>query len=411
MEDDFNYMKRGGIQDTTSPKENVTLDCITGSDLVNLVESWVNDNPLSSYNGSNCSYDDVITFLEEEASKPAMLIYGRLFYAYFMPVVFVVGVIGNVLSINVFLSRNMRGLSGSKYILALSASDIAALVFYVLVEWLKRGLPFITHNRVMFMDITGICHGIFYFQYASRFFSAWLVVAFTLERFIGVCHPLRRRDICTEASTRRIICGLIVTSLVISIYKPALSVVQDVTRYGRVCTTDPRHQYVTFVLDSIYAVFIALVPFVFITVLNLMIVRKLVMHNKRNRLRNVVTAESVIRLEFTLILLAISICFVIFNVPYFVVWCKLFLTSKFVQLDEFEDIRKMEFFQGIFWITRAIFCFNYCINFFLYSITGAYFRQELKMLFMYNRKTSQLNQPYCRCRFTSNRSTVPSVIT
>lgn len=37
-------------------------------------------------------------------------------------------------------------------------------------------------------------------------------------------------------------------------------------------------------------------------------------------------------------------------------------------------------------ITRAVFYVNYCINFFLYSITGAYFRRELRMLFVLGRR-------------------------
>ena len=42
-------------------------------------------------------------------------------------------------------------------------------------------------------------------------------------RYIGVCHPLRRRDICTTSSTRRLVLGLILVSFTLNIFKPLLS--------------------------------------------------------------------------------------------------------------------------------------------------------------------------------------------
>jgi hypothetical protein len=54
-------------------------------------------------------------------------------------------------------------------------------------------------------------------------------------------------------------------------------------------------------------------------------------------------------------------------------------------------------------ITRTIFYINYCVNFFLYCLTGAYFRKELRMLFMYKSKNYQ--NPYHRCSVHNTSST------
>ena len=49
------------------------------------------------------------------------------------------------------------------------------------------------------------------------------------------------------------------------------------------CTAHPNHRRLSFVLDSLYAVMITFVPFVVITVFNLLIIRKLLKHNRTRR--------------------------------------------------------------------------------------------------------------------------------
>ena len=389
---------------------NASTGCLSSSDILEMVKLWAENPSMDMGNASaNCTSLDVMGWLHNQGtSKPSVFTIGRQFYAYFTPIIMVIGIIGNSLSLNVFLSKNMRSLSASTYLAALSTSDLFALVFYVMIEWLIRGIPVLyPDKRVTFMHVDGVCQMIMYLHYVSRFLSAWLVVAFTVERYIGVCHPLRRRDICTITSTRRIVLGLVIVSLILNVFKPTLSIVSDVKGWGRMCTTKADYRHLSFILDSIFAVMITLVPFVIITCMNLLIVRKLVLRNKRQRACKVITEESIIRLEFTLILLAISLCFIVFNIPYFVTWCKLFLTSKFIHLDTFQDVASFEYFQGTLWITRAIFYINYCVNFFLYSITGTYFRRELKMFFFYR---SRKYKTYIRCtRLNSSNSHISHI--
>ena len=252
-----------------------------------------------------------------------------------------------------------------------------------------------------------MCQIQLYLSYVSRFLSAWIVVAFTVERYIGVCHPLRRRDICTTSSTRRIVATTCFVAAILCIYKPALSGVYVSEKEPKYyCTTSAEHGFLSFVLDSIFAVLITIVPFVIITILNTLIIRKLFIRNKRQKAIKVVTEESVIRLEFTIILLAISFCFIAFNIPYFAVWCRLFLHSKYISNTAMEDVFDPDYWQGVLYITRTIFYINYCINFFLYSITGAYFRREVRVLFTYK---SVQRGSYSRCsRINSNSHTPQS---
>ena len=107
---------------------------------------------------------------------PLAYVSGRLIYAYVTPVILTIGVIGNSLSLNVFLSKNLRGISASAYLAALSATDLLTLAFYVTVEWLRRGLVYINPDaKVAFLEYNGICQIIMYLSYVSRFLSSWIM--------------------------------------------------------------------------------------------------------------------------------------------------------------------------------------------------------------------------------------------
>lgn len=117
------------------------------------------------------------------------------------------------------------------------------------------------------------------------------------------------------------------------------------------------------------------------------------------------TEESVIRLEFTLILLVVSFCFIALNVPYFATWLKVFLASHYISVSSFARPADLDYFRGVALITRAIFYVNYCINFFLYSITGAYFRRELRMLFVLRQQKYKYGSQKTRCTRLASSST------
>ncbi|XP_013418870.1 probable G-protein coupled receptor 139 [Lingula anatina] len=321
------------------------------------------------------------------AEQSLVFKYGRLFYAYFTPAIIVIGLCGNSLSFNVFISRSMRGLSASQYLAALSISDILVLVVYVFLDWTTRGLPFLPRNiKLDILAMNGVCHMFLYFSYSLRFISVWLIVAFTIERYIGVCLPLKKIKICSRAYARRTILTYTAVGMVISLYKPILSGVYAKEEVGvKVCTFNPEYEFVSNVLDAVFGLAITLVPFLIIAVLNVIMVHKLRMRSKRNKngMRvHCVVKENKLRLEMTLILIGLSTCFIALNLPYFAVWC----FSRYQTLNgSSNSLADLVTTRGVLYITRTIFYINYCSNFFLYSITGACFRKELLDLFRYHR--------------------------
>lgn len=155
------------------------------------------------------------------------------------------------------------------------------------------------------------------------------------------------------------------------------------------CTRNIKYEQLNFVLDSIYGITITAVPSLVILFLNIPILRRLLNWDRERTKSRLVLKENKIRLEFTVIMLAISSCFIGLNLPYFITWCKQFRQSLNPGTPTQADR-----LSGELYITKTIFCINYCINFFVYCITGAYYRREIRSMFKYylKRKNEKNNK-------------------
>ena len=201
---------------------------------------------------------------------------------------------------------------------------------------------------------------------------------------------------------------LMLLSIVVSSFKPLVSSVQS-----GVCTFNKKYHYLSYILDMIYGLIITAVPFILISVFNCLIVHRLIMTRRRHKkVRFKCQESSIVKLEFTFILLLISSCFIVLNMPYFIVWCmRILVEARAFYHGESESegaIRLENMFyvssthateynplhliriKALLYITKTIFSCNYCVNFFLYSLTGAYFRRQLRFLCL-RRGTSPQN--------------------
>ncbi len=315
---------------------------------------------------------------KQELADLQFLDTGLQFYAYLTPILIIIGIIGNTLSLIVFTSKSMRKMSVSYYLGALAASDIMVLLTAVLLEWFTIGLPkWPGGHQLSALLVEGMCQTFLFLSYAFRFLSAWLIVIFTIERYIGVCKPLRRREKCTVSFARKAIACLTAIAILISSYKPALNgVTGDIAKR---CGAKQDYDKINFILDSCYGLIITAVPFVIITSLNLLITRNLLNTRRRHKKSKFLTEENFVKLEFTFVLLIISTGFVALNLPYFVIWSKRNLKILHTMLTPGLGLHTMpDRLHGLLYITKTIFHLNYSSNFFVYSLTGAHFREQLK---------------------------------
>ena len=97
-------------------------------------------------------------------------------YAYGIPIIFVIGTCGNMLSFKVFVFTSFGKQSSSIYIAVLSISDTLFLVS-LLISWLGGG-----RIGVLYVHSPIWCQVMIYVTYVCSFLSVWYVVLIMIDR-------------------------------------------------------------------------------------------------------------------------------------------------------------------------------------------------------------------------------------
>ncbi|XP_051513380.1 thyrotropin releasing hormone receptor 2 [Myxocyprinus asiaticus] len=112
-----------------------------------------------------------------------------------------VGIVGNIMVVLVVLTTRHMRTPTNCYLMSLAVADLTVLV--------AAGLPNISES-LMATWVYGHagCLGITYFQYLGINVSSCSITAFTVERYIAICHPMRAQTVCTVSRAKRIIAGV-----------------------------------------------------------------------------------------------------------------------------------------------------------------------------------------------------------
>ncbi|KAG5273646.1 hypothetical protein AALO_G00153880 [Alosa alosa] len=112
-----------------------------------------------------------------------------------------VGIVGNIMVVLVVLTTRHMRTPTNCYLVSLAVADLMVLV--------AAGLPNISDS------LTGTwvyghagCQGITYLQYLGINVSSCSITAFTVERYIAICHPMKAQTVCTVSRAKRIIAGV-----------------------------------------------------------------------------------------------------------------------------------------------------------------------------------------------------------
>jgi thyrotropin-releasing hormone receptor len=158
---------------------------------------------------ANCSHDEAMTgvcnvTLEEDECVDAE------YYAFsysmvgtvLQSAIFVVGVVGNVLVCSVV--RRMRSMHSTTncYLVSLAVADTITLLASVPQEVLSYH---ILGDQWVWGSVG--CTLMIYLQYLGIDASALSLTAFTVERYIAICHPMKSKSICTLSRAKKIIAG------------------------------------------------------------------------------------------------------------------------------------------------------------------------------------------------------------
>ncbi|XP_040045025.2 thyrotropin-releasing hormone receptor b [Gasterosteus aculeatus] len=108
------------------------------------------------------------------------------------------GIVGNVMVVLVVLTTKHMRTPTNCYLVSLAVADLMVLS--------AAGLPTIT-DSIFGSWVFGHygCLGITYFQYLGINASSCSITAFTIERYIAICHPIKAQFLCTLSRAKKII--------------------------------------------------------------------------------------------------------------------------------------------------------------------------------------------------------------
>ncbi|XP_032930519.1 thyrotropin-releasing hormone receptor-like [Catharus ustulatus] len=111
-----------------------------------------------------------------------------------------VGIAGNAMVVLVVLRTKHMVTPTNCYLVSLALADLIVL--------LAAGLPNISEVVASWVYGYAGCLCITYLQYLGINISAWSIAAFTVERYIAICHAIKAQLLCTVSRARRIIASL-----------------------------------------------------------------------------------------------------------------------------------------------------------------------------------------------------------
>lgn len=123
--------------------------------------------------------------------------------ACFAIVIFVMGFVGNILVIIVVLKRRSMHTTTNCYLFSLALADLLLLLSAALPATAQ---PFYIRDEWPWGH--ALCSLVVFVQYLGANASALSITAFTIERYIAICHPMKAQIMCTTERAKKIIIAL-----------------------------------------------------------------------------------------------------------------------------------------------------------------------------------------------------------
>lgn len=356
-------------------------------------------------------YEDYTTFPEYKA--------GILIWKVVPPILILLGTVGNSLSILVLTRKSIRSSTTALYLTVLAFSDLLVLYSGLLRQWIR----FLFNEDVRHVSQFG-CKLNIWLVYSSLDFSAWILIAVTLERVISAWLPHNAKTVCTRKSAAAFLISIGVFVLVLNshllygmVFKTSYGITGEVEL--RKCVE----------IDDDYAVFFnktwpwidlcafCAIPFTVIVIGNCLILFKVIKSQRKTKSRIVPTIQNGTtpissssghsgskQSSMTAMLFTLNVVFLvttspvsIYNIGY-TNWIKGADLQKFAELD-------------LWWAIVNMFMYtNNSLNFLLYCLSGTRFRREVVRIFTIRKRENSSEQVRLgQSNYTRTRFDTPSV--
>ena len=314
------------------------------------------------------------SFSKEEISVPSLILS-------------IVGLLANTLVIVVIVCGSLRHSVFMTLLVVLAVADNLVLLT---TDLLQRGV--FGH---IFGQALSACRVLMYIVQSSGTMSSWMVVLISIERFTAISYPLKVHIYFSMKRSCILILCLVVFICVVKVYRLFSASIE--VRYDiPICLVSRPHERSNVIFSILDGLLYCLIPFCLITILNVMILKRL-KSKKAFRARSQVHSQSSSHRDRPLVpmMLAVSLVFAVTTFPF-----TLLLTTSLIL--ELNGIEWNENNNWVFVLAIGLSNLNHIMNFFFYCITGSVFRTEFFSLFKCKNNQHLLNSPQKRVAVSSN---------
>lgn len=147
------------------------------------------------------------TFHIHRLAAPELLIIDKVI----TPIWYFIGIIGNIISARIWLSKKMRRSNSSAiYLGAIAIVDLTFIFLHVWMELLQAwGIS--SFNKPILCEVFNVLF------LSTQYLAPLLILGFTLERFIAICFPFLRETICSVKKAFTAVIVLFAFSLLIGL--------------------------------------------------------------------------------------------------------------------------------------------------------------------------------------------------
>lgn len=285
-------------------------------------------------------------------------------YIILCPIIFLVGIGGNILAVIVLRSKSFRKIPSSRVLVSLAVVDSAVLLVGVLRVFTLS----VSHKEVRIVS-SGLCKIQSFLEFWMTHSSAWLLVLVTAMRALSLIAPLKVKVWITHKIEWICICIVLLLTFVANSYV-LYGMRLEKTEHNELVCNDNWNKSLSKVRELFDQIFGSFIPFFFILMGNLIIL-SLMLKSKRaqqNLTQGSMSKDQNKIKSTTIMLLTVSFAFLLTTAP-------LLILSR-----EYKVIKEKigEENTGLLWnCFQILFYTNYILNFYLYCASGKTFRLAL----------------------------------
>ncbi|XP_052796430.1 FMRFamide receptor-like [Mya arenaria] len=345
---------------------------------------------------------------------------GILIWKVVPPILIMFGTVGNSLTIVVLTRKSIRASTTALFLTVLAFSDLIVLYSGLLRQW----LIYLFTTDVRHVSEAG-CKINMWLVYSSLDFSAWILIAVTLERVISAWFPHNAKTICTKKSAIAFliaICGFILALNAHILYGMVYKIHFDKSGVPELkkCleVNDAYYSFFNKVWPWIDLCAFCVIPFFVIVIGNGLILFKVLKSQRKAKSAVVPSVSAGARARsgpsgaqgkhpsMTAMLFTLNVVFLvstspvsIYNIGY-AYWISGASPHRVAQLD-------------FWWAVVNMFMYtNNSLNFLLYCLSGTKFRREVVKMFRSKPNAvnaeGNLGHSHTRTRFAETATPEPS---